>query len=68
MKLPPPSVILTWPVPNYENPVTRGNSITVLSAIFISISVTFVALRLYVRLCIKKWFGLDDIFVILALV
>ncbi|KAF2415737.1 hypothetical protein EJ08DRAFT_739708 [Tothia fuscella] len=68
MKLPPPSVLVTWPAPNYENPVTRGSSVTVLSAIFISLSVIAVLLRLYVRIFIKKWVGLDDFFIVLALI
>ena len=66
--IPPASVIATWPTPNYKNPATRGNGVTIINAILISLSVILVALRLYVRIAIIKWFGLDDFFLILALV
>ncbi|KAF1365915.1 hypothetical protein EJ07DRAFT_53053, partial [Lizonia empirigonia] len=68
MKLPPVEVILSWPTPNYANPVTRGNALLVVNSIFIALVVIFVGLRMYTRLIIKRWFGLDDVFILLALV
>jgi uncharacterized membrane protein len=68
MRLPPADVLLSWPSPNYENPVTRGNALVIVNCIFISITIVTVALRLYTRAFIKRWFGIDDIFIILALV
>jgi hypothetical protein len=64
----PPEVILSWPTPNYENPVTRGHALVVVNAIFIALVVIVVVLRLYTRIFIKRWFGSDDIFILLALV
>lgn len=61
-------VILSWPTPNYANPVTRGNALLVVNSIFIALVVIFVGLRMYTRLIIKRWFGLDDVFILLALV
>jgi hypothetical protein len=68
MQLPPIDVLLTWPAPNYTNPVTRGNALVVVNYIFAVLAVITVALRLYTRAVIKRWFGIDDVFIILALV
>jgi hypothetical protein len=68
MKLPPLEVIANWPTPNYTHPVTRGNALLVVNYAFCSLAIITVALRLYTRALIKRWFGLDDIFIILALV
>jgi hypothetical protein len=67
MRLPPVDVILSWPTPNYEHPVTRGPALIIVNAIFISLVILTVAARLYTRLVIKRWFGWDDIFILIAL-
>lgn len=67
MRLPPYEVLLSWPTPNYENPVTRGHTLVVVNAIFLGLVIVTVGLRLYTRLVVKRWFGLDDIFILLAL-
>lgn len=64
----PPNVILSWPTPNYTNPTTRGNALLIVNVAFISIAITVVGLRLYTRIWIKRWFGTDDAFIVLALV
>jgi hypothetical protein len=68
MRLPPTDVLLKWPIPNYEDPVTRGPGLAIVNYVLISITIIFVALRLYTRIFIKRWFGLDDVFIIVALV
>jgi hypothetical protein len=68
MQLPPVEVLLTWPTPNYEHPVTRGPALVIINVIFIALVLLTVAARLYTRLVIKRWFGLDDIFILIALV
>lgn len=68
MKLPPLDVIANWPTPNYDNPATRGNALLIVNYAFATITIVTVGLRLYTRAVIKRWFGLDDIFIILALV
>jgi hypothetical protein len=68
MRLPPVDVLLSWPTPNYENPVTRGNALVIVNSIFIGFVVITVGLRIYTRLVIKRWFGVDDVFILLALV
>lgn len=58
----------SWPAPNYEDPVTRGYTLVVINVILITFTITLVGARLYTRLCVNVWFGLDDIFILLALV
>ncbi|KAF1830954.1 hypothetical protein BDW02DRAFT_76513 [Decorospora gaudefroyi] len=67
MQLPPVAVLLTWPTPNYEDPVTRGPALVIVNSIFLSLVVLTVTARLYTRLVIKRWFGWDDVFILLAL-
>ncbi|RAR01158.1 integral membrane protein [Stemphylium lycopersici] len=67
MQLPPYDVLLSWPTPNYDNPPTRGPALVIVNSIFISLATLTVAARLYTRIVIKRWFGIDDIFIVLAL-
>ncbi|KAF1933936.1 uncharacterized protein M421DRAFT_414984 [Didymella exigua CBS 183.55] len=67
MQLPPIDVILSWPKPNYANPHTRGDALLIINSILIALAVIVVGLRMYTRLIIKRWFGLDDVFTLLAL-
>ncbi|KZM19709.1 uncharacterized protein EKO05_0004087 [Ascochyta rabiei] len=68
MKLPPTQVLLAWPTPNYVNPVTRGDALLIVNAVLIALVVITVGMRMYTRLIIKRWFGIDDVFILLALV
>lgn len=61
-------VILSWPKPNYTHPETRGDALLVVNSVLIALVVIIVGLRMYTRLVIKRWFGLDDIFILTALV
>ncbi|KAH7402780.1 hypothetical protein BKA66DRAFT_564681 [Pyrenochaeta sp. MPI-SDFR-AT-0127] len=65
---PPTEVLLSWPTPNYDHPVTRGNALLVVNSVLITLVIITVGLRLYTRLVIKRWFGLDDVFILLAMV
>ena len=60
--------LLKFPPPNYVNPETRGNGLTVLNAIFLGLATIFVVLRIWSRLFVRKWFGLDDVLIILGFV
>jgi hypothetical protein len=64
----PLSVLASWPAPNYINPETRGPSVVIFNAVLISIVTLTVLLRLYVRASMLRWLGLDDVFIIAALV
>jgi hypothetical protein len=68
MHLPPVEVLFNWPTPNYDNPVTRGNALLVVNSVFAALATITVGLRLYTRLVIKRWFGIDDVFILFALV
>jgi hypothetical protein len=67
MQLPPVDILLSWPTPNYDNPVTRGPALVIVNSIFISLATITVAARIYTRIVIKRWFGIDDVFILLAL-
>ena len=64
----PPEVIASWPTPNYDNPVTRGNGLIIVNAVFISLTVIAVALRVYARVFVSHWFGADDWCIIFAVI
>lgn len=68
MQLPPPSVMATWPKPNYEDPVTRGHGAIIVNVVCLSVALIVTLLRLYTRLRITCSPGLDDIFIVAALV
>ena len=65
---PPPEVMKSWPIPNYENPPTRSNFVLVFSCVVGPISVTLVFLRLWVRLRVQRNAGLDDALMAASLV
>ncbi|KAI4941907.1 hypothetical protein J4E91_010457 [Alternaria rosae] len=67
MQLPPVDVLLSWPTPNYIDPETRGPALLIVNSILIALTVLTVAARLYTRLVIKRWFGIDDVFILIAL-
>jgi hypothetical protein len=68
MKLPPIAVLMSYPTPNYINPHTRGSSLIIVNAVFLGIATIVVLLRLYTRLFVRRWFGLDDVFICCAFV
>lgn len=68
MQLPPLSVLLSWPPPNYDNPSeVRGPQLLIISSILLPIAIFMVAVRTYTRLCLSKSFGLDNVFLIVAI-
>lgn len=68
MKLPPLSVISTWPTPNYIDPPTRGHGILIANVVCLSLAFIVVCLRLYTRLRITFSAGFDDILIILGFI
>jgi hypothetical protein len=65
---PPLSVILSWPPPNYTDPIGKGPQLLVVTIIFGILSVFFVVARLWSRIKVQKNAGLDDLCITLALV
>lgn len=68
MRTVPINVLLSWPPPNYINPVTRGPAAVILIIILSSFVVVAVSLRVYTRLWVQRWSGFDDLFMVLAVV
>ncbi|EPS45369.1 hypothetical protein H072_623 [Dactylellina haptotyla CBS 200.50] len=66
MLLPPLSIILSWPKPNYENPERQGHFMAPLTIVMMVFCGIVVSLRLYVRAFILKAFKADDWLIILA--
>jgi hypothetical protein len=50
----------SWPKPNYVDPVRRGPALYIVNGIFFSLATTAVFLRMYTRIFVRKWFGIDD--------
>ena len=66
MQLPPWNVIVSWPKPNYVDPVTRGDALLVLMILFSILVFLAVIGRYYSKIVIKRWFGWDDSMITLA--
>jgi hypothetical protein len=64
----PADIIASWPKPNYVDPVTRGPTIFVVNGTFLCLATIAVAIRLYTRIGIRKWFGADDALIVFAYV
>lgn len=64
---PPASQLRQWPAANYVNPEKRGPELVIVNSVFLGIATIFIALRLYTRLIVKKWFGLDDVLILLGM-
>ena len=64
----PLEVLFTFPTPNYDNPETRGPGLIITIAVFTSLVTVAIALRYYTRIALKRWYGLDDVFIGLAYV
>lgn len=62
----PSSALLSFPPPNYVDPKKHGDGLVIVNSIFIAVVTICVVLRLYTRLVVKHWFGIDDWFIIIA--
>ncbi|KAK7941014.1 uncharacterized protein PG986_013401 [Apiospora aurea] len=68
MIIPPPSVIASWPKPDYANPESQGPAGVGIGSTFVALVTIILLLRLYTRRWISKGFGLDDILIVGAYV
>jgi hypothetical protein len=66
MRFHDPVAVLSWPQPNFINPVVRGPDLYVINSILFLLATAAVSLRLYARLFIRRWLGLDDILILLS--
>jgi hypothetical protein len=62
----PTSVLRTWPAPNYVDPPVRGPEFYVVGGIFLGTATAMLVARLYARLFVRRWFGLDDALIIFS--
>ena len=68
MQFPPLSVIESWPTPNYVDPTeVRGPALIIVTGIFFPIAIFFLALRMFTRIKLMKSFGIDDVFLLIAI-
>lgn len=58
----------TWPITeiNYKNPPTRGDENWYITAIFLSGATVAVWTRLYARIFVRRWVGLDDVLILVS--
>lgn len=68
MQLPPVKVLLTWPTPNYVNPDVRGPELLIITYVFFPLAVLMVAVRVFTRLHVSNAFGVDDVFLLIAII
>ncbi|KAH8705852.1 hypothetical protein BGW36DRAFT_457224 [Talaromyces proteolyticus] len=59
-------IVASWPLPNYADPVTRGDGIVIASVVFGVVGTIATALRVYTRIWITRTMGADDILIIFA--
>lgn len=45
----PYDVLITWPIPNYKDPITFGNAALVVNIVFMALSIPIVSLRIFTR-------------------
>lgn len=64
----PIQVIAHFPLPNYKHPKTRGSALLYINGILLGITVAMVLVRVYTRVFIKRWMGVDDWLIIIATV
>jgi hypothetical protein len=61
----PLPVIFSWPLPTTD-PETRGHQLWIVATLFLFVATFFVGVRLWARIFIRRWIGLDDLLVFLA--
>ncbi|KZM23798.1 uncharacterized protein EKO05_0009792 [Ascochyta rabiei] len=64
--LPTPEELLSWPVPNYNDPVTKPKYVLVFSCIIGPISIALLLARLWVRIHTQRSAGWDDWLMLVA--
>lgn len=64
----PIEVVLAWPTPNYDHPETRGSEVWWASGIFLLAATICVATRLFTRIFVRHYFGVDDALVVLGFI
>ena len=68
MRTPPPDVAIHFPTPNYVDPELRSEGLFATLVAMSALSLIAVSARLYARIRVKRWLGLDDAMIVPALV
>ena len=63
---PPIEVLLSWPAPNYVDPVTRPKVATIFACIFGPLTIFLLLARLWIRFRVQRNTGLDDWLMLIA--
>ncbi|KAF1831226.1 hypothetical protein BDW02DRAFT_591285 [Decorospora gaudefroyi] len=66
--IPPLDVILQWPTPNYDDPVTRSQAVLIVSCVLGAFMFLVVGARLWARAIIQRNAGLDDWIMLAAMI
>ncbi|KAI1771304.1 integral membrane protein [Hypoxylon cercidicola] len=66
MRLPPQSIIDSWPKPNNNNPESRGHAGMTVGVLLTGLVTITLAIRLYARKWLTRGFGLDDVLILVA--
>ncbi|KAF2428626.1 hypothetical protein EJ08DRAFT_651002 [Tothia fuscella] len=56
----------SFPAPNYADPARRGTALLIMNLLMTTVLVSVMALRIYTRIFIQKWFGSDDVLIIIS--
>lgn len=65
---PPPSVIASWPIPNYVDPPQRGPGVLIVTIVFTILMLAATSARMWVRFFKTRSPGLDDYLILMAMV
>lgn len=68
MRNPPPDVIASWPEANFVDPEYQGPQLAIVAITLLVFSFVIVALRIWVRVQMKKRAGWDDWIMVIAMV
>ncbi|TQS35996.1 hypothetical protein Golomagni_03567 [Golovinomyces magnicellulatus] len=68
MQLPTKSQVESWPAPNYSFPVSRHYENTIITCTMLPITIQVVALRIFSRIRLSRYWGVDDTMMIASLV
>lgn len=64
----PPFGVRGFPIPNYEDPETRGSALVAVNAVFLTVMVASVMLRVFTNLRVKRSVAKDDAWIVVATV
>lgn len=61
-----PELVAEWPKPNFIDPEVRGPALYIINGTFFGLATLAISIRIYARIFVRRWFGLDDALIVLA--